>query len=142
MSYVRIQQSADKMGLSDLSPQQQQECMFAIKLGIVNCSSIPQHPLCCLYDPNAELTPVERCTLGIRTGQVNCSITPKHICCVDIPDPALRNALSICITVMLAVVMIGMGCSVEIQKVITYLKRPIGPIVGLLCQYSKYAICF
>ena len=77
------------------------------------------------------------CSVLIYVGYINCTIEPKNLCCVDIPDKSLRDALSICITVMLGVIMLGMGCSVEIQKVRDYLKKPVGPIVGLCGQFRK-----
>ena len=121
-----------------LTPQQQ--CLASANLGLRNCTSIPLHDCC---PPDVVLSPAELCGLAIYSKIINCTVTPRDICCVDIPDPALRDALSICITVMLAVIMLGMGCSVEIRKVFIYLKKPIGPVVGLLCQFSKYTyLCY
>ncbi|XP_078489387.1 ileal sodium/bile acid cotransporter-like [Ciona intestinalis] len=50
------------------------------------------------------------------------------------PDPS-RQILNILITVMLAIIMIGMGCAVELPKVIKHLKKPSGVIVGFFCQF-------
>lgn len=49
----------------------------------------------------------------------------------------LRVILSYLITAMLAVVMVGMGCAVDLKVVKKHLKRPTGIIVGFLCQFGK-----
>ncbi|MEE6470736.1 hypothetical protein FKM82_009052 [Ascaphus truei] len=48
----------------------------------------------------------------------------------------LNTVLSTVITVMLALVMFAMGCTVEIQKFWGHIKRPWGIAVGFLCQFG------
>ncbi|KAG7467296.1 hypothetical protein MATL_G00151860 [Megalops atlanticus] len=48
----------------------------------------------------------------------------------------LSLVLSTVLTVMLAMVMFAMGCTVEIRKLWGHIKRPWGIIVGFLCQFG------
>lgn len=48
----------------------------------------------------------------------------------------LNTVLSIVITVMLALVMFSMGCTVEAKKFWGHIRRPWGIAVGFLCQFG------
>ncbi|XP_073526516.1 ileal sodium/bile acid cotransporter-like [Phyllobates terribilis] len=48
----------------------------------------------------------------------------------------LNTVLSIVITVMLALVMFSMGCTVEIKRFWGHIKRPWGIAIGFLCQFG------
>ncbi|KAL2099697.1 hypothetical protein ACEWY4_004091 [Coilia grayii] len=49
---------------------------------------------------------------------------------------AIHQALSAVLTLLLALVVFALGCTVEIAKVKTHLRRPWGILVGLLCQFG------
>ena len=49
----------------------------------------------------------------------------------------LDVVLNALIFVFLAVVMIGMGCGVELDKMKRHLKRPTGVAVGIVAQFGK-----
>ncbi|XP_044141497.1 ileal sodium/bile acid cotransporter-like [Bufo gargarizans] len=70
---------------------------------------------------------------------------PEHatICngtsCVLPPDnfnAILNSVLSTVVTIMLALVMFSMGCTVEIKKFWGHIKHPWGIAVGFLCQFG------
>lgn len=48
----------------------------------------------------------------------------------------LNKVLSTVITIMLALVMFSMGCTVEVKKFWAHIKRPWGIAVGFLCQFG------
>ncbi|XP_041915998.1 ileal sodium/bile acid cotransporter-like isoform X1 [Alosa sapidissima] len=48
----------------------------------------------------------------------------------------LHQALNIILTILLAVVVFALGCTVEIGKVLTHVRRPWGILVGILCQFG------
>ncbi|XP_077375085.1 ileal sodium/bile acid cotransporter-like [Festucalex cinctus] len=48
----------------------------------------------------------------------------------------LSLALSIVLTIMLAIIMFTMGCAVEAKKVWGHLKRPWGIAIGFVCQFG------
>ena len=50
---------------------------------------------------------------------------------------AVQRALSYAITVIVAVVMVGMGCGVEFEKMKKHIKKPTGILVGLICQFGE-----
>ncbi|XP_036396724.1 ileal sodium/bile acid cotransporter-like [Megalops cyprinoides] len=59
--------------------------------------------------------------------------------CLVAPDSfnqILSLVLSTVLTIMLAMVMFAMGCTVEIRKLWGHIKRPWGIIVGFLCQFG------
>ncbi|KAG8586496.1 hypothetical protein GDO81_005391, partial [Engystomops pustulosus] len=59
--------------------------------------------------------------------------------CVLPPDNfnrILNTVLSTVITIMLALVMFSMGCTVEVKKFWGHIKRPWGIAVGFLCQFG------
>lgn len=43
-------------------------------------------------------------------------------------------ASDVLLTSAVVFVMFGMGCAIEVMKVINHLRRPVGPAVGLFCQ--------
>uniref|UniRef100_F6WJD2 Uncharacterized protein n=1 Tax=Ciona intestinalis TaxID=7719 RepID=F6WJD2_CIOIN len=48
----------------------------------------------------------------------------------------LTIVLNLLIGILLAVIMVGMGCAVELQKIKKHLKRPTGVITGFVCQFG------
>lgn len=48
---------------------------------------------------------------------------------------AVQQALGLTLAVMLGLVILSLGCSVEVSKVWLNLKRPWGILVGLVCQF-------
>ncbi|XP_070694210.1 ileal sodium/bile acid cotransporter [Pempheris klunzingeri] len=60
----------------------------------------------------------------------NCLVPPSTF------NDTLSLALSIVLTVMLALVMFSMGCTVDTQKLLGHLKKPWGIIIGFLCQFG------
>lgn len=48
----------------------------------------------------------------------------------------LSLVLSTVLTVMLAMVMFAMGCTVDPKKLLGHLKRPWGIVIGFLCQFG------
>ncbi|XP_032820238.1 ileal sodium/bile acid cotransporter isoform X2 [Petromyzon marinus] len=51
-------------------------------------------------------------------------------------NQVLNFTLSIVLTLMLALVMFAMGCTVQIHKVIAHLRNPWGIIIGFVCQFG------
>ena len=42
---------------------------------------------------------------------------------------------NILLTCGLIIAMLGMGCCIEIKNLLQHLKRPIGPAIGMVCQF-------
>ncbi|XP_053561447.1 ileal sodium/bile acid cotransporter-like [Bombina bombina] len=55
---------------------------------------------------------------------------------IDNFNAILNTVLSTVITIMLALVMFAMGCTVDIKKFWGHIKRPWGIAVGFLCQFG------
>jgi len=55
------------------------------------------------------------------------------------PSSQQGDALTIAITVVIAFIMVGMGCAVDI-KIVKHLKKPSGVIIGVLCQFGGYKV--
>jgi len=49
---------------------------------------------------------------------------------------ALQDALNTLIIVLLAIVMVGMGCAVHVDKLWSHLKRPTGILTGFIIQFG------
>lgn len=60
----------------------------------------------------------------------DCLIPPSNF------NAVLGLVLSTVLTVMLAMVMFAMGCTVEVAKLWGHLRRPWGIIIGFLCQFG------
>ncbi|KAM3936131.1 ileal sodium/bile acid cotransporter-like [Leptodactylus fuscus] len=76
---------------------------------------------------HSELTCPENAT--ICNGS-SCLLPPDNF------NAILNTVLSTVITVMLALVMFSMGCTVEVKKFWGHIKRPWGIAVGFLCQFG------
>ena len=50
-------------------------------------------------------------------------------------NSALHMAAEIIIGCALVLIMFSIGCTIEILKLIQHVKRPIGPAVGMACQF-------
>ena len=51
----------------------------------------------------------------------------------------LQQGLSLTLTVVISIVMIGVGCGVDFRLLKAHFIRPVGIIIGFLCQFRK---CF
>ncbi|XP_078119126.1 ileal sodium/bile acid cotransporter [Sander vitreus] len=60
----------------------------------------------------------------------NCLVPSSHF------NKTLGLILSTVLTVMLAMVMFSMGCTVEVKKLWGHIKRPWGILIGFLCQFG------
>lgn len=60
----------------------------------------------------------------------NCLVPPNNF------NEILGVAMSTTLTIMLAMVMFAMGCTVEIMKLWGHIKKPWGILVGFLCQFG------
>lgn len=60
----------------------------------------------------------------------NCLVPPSDF------NAILSLALSTVLTVMLALVMFSMGCTVEVTKLWGHIRRPWGIFIGFLCQFG------
>lgn len=63
--------------------------------------------------------------------------------CAQTEDPVklqIRAVLRISTIVILCIVMTGMGCAAEVQKVLQHMKKPTGIVIGLISQFGKCAI--
>ncbi|KAF1382191.1 hypothetical protein PFLUV_G00141060 [Perca fluviatilis] len=60
----------------------------------------------------------------------NCLVPPGNF------NETLGLVLSTVLTVMLAMVMFSMGCTVEVKKLWGHIKRPWGILIGFLCQFG------
>ncbi|XP_047226995.1 ileal sodium/bile acid cotransporter [Girardinichthys multiradiatus] len=60
----------------------------------------------------------------------NCLIPPSNF------NAVLSLVLSTVLTVMLALVMFAMGCTVEASKLWSHVKKPWGIVIGFLCQFG------
>lgn len=48
----------------------------------------------------------------------------------------LHQALNVILTILLALVVFALGCTVEIGKLWTHVRRPWGVLIGILCQFG------
>ncbi|KAG7502380.1 ileal sodium/bile acid cotransporter [Solea senegalensis] len=60
----------------------------------------------------------------------SCLVPPSNF------NEMLSLVLSVVLTVMLALVMFSMGCTVDAKKLWGHIKRPWGIIIGFLCQFG------
>ncbi|XP_047457921.1 ileal sodium/bile acid cotransporter [Mugil cephalus] len=60
----------------------------------------------------------------------NCLVPPSNF------NAMLSLVLSAVLTIMLAMVMFSMGCTVETSKLLGHIKRPWGIFIGFLCQFG------
>ena len=58
-------------------------------------------------------------------------------------DQKLYNAYNILLAVTVAFIMFSMGCGTSFKEVIPILKKPIAPIIGIICQvFLLPVMCF
>ncbi|KAJ8301534.1 hypothetical protein KUTeg_020521 [Tegillarca granosa] len=50
-------------------------------------------------------------------------------------DPSVKKTLDILLVVIMAIVMLSLGCTVELAHLKSELKRPIGMCIGMFCQF-------
>ena len=50
----------------------------------------------------------------------------------------VQRALSVSLTVVIAITMLGVGCGVDVRTLKVHFVRPIGIIVGFVSQFCKY----
>lgn len=50
----------------------------------------------------------------------------------------IRDALNILIQVLIVVINLGMGMTVDYKTVLQILKKPVGPVIGVICQFGKF----
>ena len=50
-------------------------------------------------------------------------------------ETTLDTVGNILVRVGLIIIMLGMGCCIEVNNILQHLKRPIGPAIGMLCQF-------
>ncbi|XP_071340579.1 ileal sodium/bile acid cotransporter [Trachinotus anak] len=60
----------------------------------------------------------------------NCIVPPSDF------NAILSLVLSTVLTIMLAMVMFSMGCTVDAQKLLGHIRRPWGIVIGFLCQFG------
>lgn len=60
----------------------------------------------------------------------DCLVPPSNF------NAILGTVLSTVLTVMLALVMFAMGCTVEAAKLWGHIRRPWGIVIGFLCQFG------
>uniref|UniRef100_A0A8D0AIK1 Ileal sodium/bile acid cotransporter n=1 Tax=Sander lucioperca TaxID=283035 RepID=A0A8D0AIK1_SANLU len=69
-------------------------------------------------------------SLFILCSGPNCLVPPSNF------NETLGLVLSTVLTVMLAMVMFSMGCTVEVKKLWGHIKKPWGILIGFLCQFG------
>ena len=74
----------------------------------------------------------------LSTCHPNATVCSGTSCLVPPSDynAILSLVLSTVLTVMLAMVMFAMGCTVEVAKLWQHLRRPWGIVIGFLCQFG------
>ena len=50
----------------------------------------------------------------------------------------VQRALSVSLTVVIAITMLGVGCGVDVRTLKVHFVRPIGIIVGFVSQFCEY----
>ncbi|CAB1346586.1 unnamed protein product [Coregonus sp. 'balchen'] len=83
-------------------------------------------------------TPMTTAAVVLTTCHPNATICSGTSCLVPSSNynEILSLVLSIVLTVMLAMVMFAMGCTVEVTKLWGHIKRPWGIFIGFLCQFG------
>ncbi|XP_068429220.1 ileal sodium/bile acid cotransporter [Clinocottus analis] len=69
-------------------------------------------------------------SLSTMCSGTNCLVPPSDF------NDKLSLALSVVLTVMLAMVMFSMGCTVNVEKLWGHIRRPWGIVIGFLCQFG------
>ncbi|TKS67646.1 Ileal sodium/bile acid cotransporter [Collichthys lucidus] len=69
-------------------------------------------------------------TLSTVCSGTNCLAPPSNF------NAILSLVLSTVLTIMLAMVMFSMGCTVDTKKLLGHLRRPWGIFIGFLCQFG------
>jgi len=49
----------------------------------------------------------------------------------------LQDALGYTTTVLVAIVMVGMGCATDVRIIMKHLKKPTGVVIGFVCQFGR-----
>lgn len=72
------------------------------------------------------------------TCNVNATVCSGTSCLVPESDfnVILSKVLSVVLTVMLAMVMFSMGCTVDVHNLWAHIRRPWGIFIGFLCQFG------
>ena len=52
----------------------------------------------------------------------------------------VQRALSYTLTAVIAVIMIGVGCGVDVRELKPHFLKPVGITVGFLCQFCKFLL--
>ncbi|XP_058478432.1 ileal sodium/bile acid cotransporter [Solea solea] len=78
---------------------------------------------------SATVPPVCGSSAAVCSG-TSCLVPPSNF------NEMLSLVLSVVLTVMLALVMFSMGCTVDAKKLLGHIKRPWGIIIGFLCQFG------
>ncbi|XP_034741639.1 ileal sodium/bile acid cotransporter [Etheostoma cragini] len=79
---------------------------------------------------NGTTAPAACAPLSTVCSGPNCLVPPSNF------NETLGLILSTVLTVMLAMVMFSMGCTVEVKKLWSHIKRPWGILIGFLCQFG------
>lgn len=53
-------------------------------------------------------------------------------------DPAVKKTLDILLVVIMAMVMLSLGCTVELAHLKSEIKKPIGICIGMFCQFIMF----
>ena len=54
---------------------------------------------------------------------------------VFVRNPGLQLAYNILVPAILGVIMFAMGCDITWAKIYPHMRRPLGPAIGVLCQF-------
>lgn len=74
--------------------------------------------------------PIKCDSLATVCSGPNCLVPPDNF------NQILSLAMSTTLTIMLAMVMFSMGCTVDAMKLWGHIRRPWGIVVGFLCQFG------
>ena len=50
----------------------------------------------------------------------------------------LQNVVSIILYIVLAISMFGIGCGVDLRKLLVHFKKPTGAVIGIVSQFGKF----
>ena len=50
----------------------------------------------------------------------------------------IRDALTYLIMALIVIINFGMGWTIDIRTVIKILKKPVGPVIGVICQFGEF----
>lgn len=92
------------------------------------------------YVNNLDSSIGDSSTLEIMNTTMNITTTTGSPVESDPTKVALKEVMSVLLVVLLAVIMMSLGCTIELNALKKQIKKPLPPIIGMLLQFVAYPL--